>query len=247
MYEGVEDAGLHNATAYATAELNLMTLQYELFNDLSVKFCGDWIYAQQNGNCPGDGSYHFEVPYTLPRSRDFTTWFATGWKGTAYISITNGRKSSTYDNSTIESAPVQLGYCELHFSTYTTESDALGWSTLPTAMAVSITLVALTAAMACCCCYLMCRKRRRYVTDEPDESRFQRMEDGQQPKTILSTPPVAKKVLDNGKKDELDPVSQYRLDERMEEDGKQTKTLLPLPAAKKIVDSGKKDEVDPVS
>jgi hypothetical protein len=213
VYEGVEDAGLRNATAYATAELKLMTLQFELFNDLSVKFCGDWISAKQNGACPGDGSYHFEVPYTLPKSNSFTTWFATGWKGTAFISITNDR-STTNDNSTNKAGPVQLGYCELHFKTFTTESDASGWKTLPSAMTVSLTLVAVAAAMACCCCYLMCRKRQRCVSDEPEESTFQRMEDGKQTKT-LGKLPVANKDVNSRKKEELDwdpAVSQYQLE-----------------------------------
>ena len=199
MYEGVEDAGLHNATAYATAELNLMTLQFELFNDLSVKFCGDWVSAQSGVSCPADGSYHFEVPYTLPKSDSFTTWFATGWKGTAFISITNDR-STTSNNST---GPVQLGYCELHFSTFTTESDASEWKTLPSAMTVSLALVALVASMACCCCYLMCRKRQRSVTDEPEEGMFQRMEDGKQTKSLAKLS-VAKEVVASRKKDEPD-------------------------------------------
>jgi hypothetical protein len=187
-----------------------MTLEFDLFSDLSVKFCGDWVSAKQDGDCPGDGSYHFQVPYTLPKNDDFTTWFATGWKGTAFISIASDRYS-TYDNSTSETSPVQLGYCELHFSTYTTESNAADWKTLPSAMTVSLTLVGIVAAMACCCCFLMCRRRQRYVSDEPDEGAFQRMEDGKQTKTLLSLP-AAKKVVDSGRKDELDPVSQYRLD-----------------------------------
>jgi hypothetical protein len=210
MYEGVEEAGLHNATAYATADLKLITLQYDLFNDLSVKFCGDWVSAKQSGDCPGDGSYHFELPYTLPKSHDFTTWFATGWKGTATISITNDR-FNTYDNSTSDTSPIQLGYCELHFSTYTTDSDAAGWRTLPSAMTVSLTLIGVIAAMTCCCCYLMCRRRQRYVTDEPDESTFKRMEDGKETKTLAKLP-AAKKIVESRTKNELDPISQYRLD-----------------------------------
>jgi hypothetical protein len=183
-YEGVAEAGLQTNnetgyTGYATADLHLMTLDYKLFSGMAVKFCGDWIYSsKQDGDfCPDDGIYHFETLYQLPESTDYKTWFATGWKGTSTISIRTKRNAS--DGS--EQGNL-LGYCEMHFSTYTTKSDSDEFKTLPSAMIVTLSLAAAAAAFSLCAFYLACcRKGRVIAIDEPSEGgdQYQKMEDGQ--------------------------------------------------------------------
>jgi hypothetical protein len=173
-FENVEGSGLQNATGYGTADMKLMSLEYHLFNDLPIKFCGDWIYkgAYNWNSCPGDGTYDFNVPYTLPPSQDMTTWFATGWSGSAYLSILAEKGDA---NSLIAS-------CEMHLSTYTTTSRADGWKSLPSAATASMAVVATIAAMVMICCCLACRKSRKYVTDEPTQSEYVTFEEDEMKK-----------------------------------------------------------------
>ena len=213
-YDGFEEAGMQannetetGITGYATADLQLMTLNYKLFSDMAVKLCGDWIYSAQDGNndCPNDGIYHFETIYKLPESTDYKTWFATGWKGTSTIAIRSER--SAYDGSELGSL---LGYCELHFSTYTTQTDSDEFKTLPSAMVVTISLAAAAALFSMCACYLACcRKGRPIAVDEPpseEADQYQKMEDGGM---------VSQKIKrSKQEKDYFDPIAMSRSQEK---------------------------------
>jgi hypothetical protein len=74
---------------YASANLRLMSVRYNILELFPINLCGDWIESYTSnydaGNssdiCPGwDGSYFFSVPYTLPYDEDgITTWLATGY------------------------------------------------------------------------------------------------------------------------------------------------------------------------
>ena len=141
------DNGYTN-TGYVSAKLQLMTLQYDLFEFLPFGFCGDWI-TEQNGNnaCPGNGTYYFSVPYELPDDNDFRTWFATGWQGTAYLKIFQTRS---------EDSPL-LAHCRLHFRTYVTDN---GDFTLPSAAQATLFLFAILGGMISILVCITCRKKK---------------------------------------------------------------------------------------
>ena len=159
-YVGAEAAGLNNGTGYATADLHLMTLDYSLFSDLAVKFCGNWISSQNSTNeCPADGAYAFKVPYQLPPNTQITTWFATGWKGNANLLIRAARSNTSE----------VLSNCNLYFQTFTTlqaSSRASKWKQLPSAFQAFLVVAALVALSAGCMCYMACCQRRRKTLDE---------------------------------------------------------------------------------
>lgn len=180
---------VNGSKGYASSQLHLVTLQYQLFHDLPVDFCGDWLsHSNSNTNtCPGDGKYHFTIPYTLPASSDATTWFATGWKGTARIDIRNGPSNQTD----------MVGTCIMEFHTYTTQSSNKNWKTLPSAAAVTCTVGGIAVMLFCLICVLGgCipeSKSRRVAVAEPSlttplsdadivdgKFMFQKMEEGKE-------------------------------------------------------------------
>jgi hypothetical protein len=178
QYHGLSDYIVNgtNNTGYASADLNLLSVEYNLFHLLPFNFCGEWVQAgKYNSNpCPYDGSYHFNVPYDLPwDDGDITTWFATGWQGTSNLIIYS---SASEDDSDL------LASCILHWKTYVTQTnEEAGWKTLPSAAQVAIILASVLAFMCCCCFYLSCcrrRRRKRHVTDvDYDGTDFKMFED----------------------------------------------------------------------
>jgi hypothetical protein len=169
-YSGLSNAtGFSNATGYASADLQLMTLQYDLFQFLPFKFCGDWVTrGKYNFNsCPGDGKYHFEVPYVLPKNDDATTWFATGWEGVSYLKIYADRS----DNSPL------LSHCKIHFKTSVTQSNEENWRTLPSAAQTTLILFGIAAGMFSLIICMACRTKRKHPTDEDYSQDFKKMED----------------------------------------------------------------------
>lgn len=174
QYRGLSSSGAYNNTGYASADLKLVTLEYSLFKHLPFNFCGDWVSSTQNYNleCPTNGAYSFQIPYVLPWDNDdFTSWFATGWRGTSDLVIYSEPDSST---------GTLLVDCELAWSTYMTESNEEGWATLPSAAQAAIALVAVAAFMCLCCTWLTCcRKRTNHVTDEEYAKEFRVLDDAE--------------------------------------------------------------------
>lgn len=158
-------------------------MHYELFHVLPFNFCGEWIKnGRYNYNeCPGDGKYHFEVPYQLPKSYDSTVWLATGWQGSSEMKVYAQRD---------EESQVILD-CKLHFKTYVTQSNESDWKTLPSAAAVTFSLVGIIVLMTCCLCYLACRPLRKHVTDEDYSTDFRKLEEGK-PKKVEAAKEEAK-------------------------------------------------------
>ncbi len=161
QYHGLS-AYSYNGTGYASANLKLLSVEYSLFNNFPINFCGDWVQAYNSTDdelsCPDlDGYYYFNVPYTLPfDSDDLTTWFATGWSGVSDLQV---RRGDSEDSSLLMD-------CELHWHTYVTPSQADGWKTMPSAAQAGIVLASIFSAILCCCMYMACcRKRTRHVTD----------------------------------------------------------------------------------
>mmetsp|Transcript_17619 Transcript_17619/g.48917 ORF Transcript_17619/g.48917 Transcript_17619/m.48917 type:complete len:242 (-) Transcript_17619:139-864(-) len=170
-YESANNKGLMNTTGYATGSLKLMSMEFDLFQDIPVDFCGEWISnGHYNYNvCPGNGTYHFELPYTLPTHDDFQSWFATGWNGHGYLDI--------YSHPDSES--VKLASCVLHVQTYTTQSQEKGWATMPSAAATTFSLVALIAFLLSCICCMACSKSKRSIVADGTPLIDQRQPEGE--------------------------------------------------------------------
>mmetsp|Transcript_28113 Transcript_28113/g.76272 ORF Transcript_28113/g.76272 Transcript_28113/m.76272 type:complete len:271 (+) Transcript_28113:219-1031(+) len=170
-----------NNTAYASANLKLLSVEYNLFEFFPVDFCGDWVqhynYTYEGQECPDwDGYYSFNLPYTLPfDDDDVTMWFATGWQGISAIEI---RSDQT------ESSPL-LGYCTLYWDTYVTPSNEDGWRTMPSAAQAGVVVGAILAFLCCCCTWATCcRRRTKHVTDigyyDDDKIDYEKYEDIQE-------------------------------------------------------------------
>jgi hypothetical protein len=158
----------YNSTGYASANLQMLSLEYELFDLLPFNFCGQWVqngYGYSNVTCPNDGYYHFDLTYQLPET-DKTSWFASGWTATSEIMIVSSRG----DNPSI------LADCKLQFHTYVTQSQESEWQSLPSAAVVTLSLVGVVVAMCSVICCLACRKKKKRVTDR-DFDDFQKMQD----------------------------------------------------------------------
>lgn len=151
-----------NGTGYASANLRLLSVEYNLFEAFPIDFCGDWVQSynktQYGNSCPfSDDTYYFNIPYTLPwDDDDITTWFATGWSGVSSLQVRNGNSKSSS----------LLADCTLHWHTYVTPSEEEGWRTMPSAAQTGIVLASLLTAILCCCTYLTCcRRRQKHITD----------------------------------------------------------------------------------
>lgn len=147
---------------YASANLRLLSVEYSLFKEFPIDFCGDWVQTYNSTdddlNCSKlDGYYYFNIDYVLPSDDDdLTTWFSTGWSGVSNLEA----YSDLSDNSTL------LADCELHWHTSVTPSNADGWKTMPSAAQAGIVLVSILTAILCCCTYMTCcRRRNKHVTD----------------------------------------------------------------------------------
>lgn len=168
-YNGLENYNLGNTTGFVSAKLQLMTLEYDLFSFLPYNFCGEWIedasYNYQD--CPGDGVYHFEVPYQLPESEGISAWFATGWEGIAYLKIYQGQSDQS----------AKLAHCKLHFKTYVTDSGEDDWYRLPSAATATIILFGILGCLFITVLCLACRPRQKHPTDDDYAVGFKAMDD----------------------------------------------------------------------
>mmetsp|Transcript_11125 Transcript_11125/g.26735 ORF Transcript_11125/g.26735 Transcript_11125/m.26735 type:complete len:272 (-) Transcript_11125:109-924(-) len=151
-----------NGTGYVSANLRLLSVEYNLLEFYPINYCGDWINTNNDTDngmpCPNwNGEHAFVIPYTLPwDDDDITTWFATGWSGVSSLQIRNG---NTKGNTLLTD-------CTLKWHTYVTPSRQEGWKTMPSAAQAGIVLASVLTAFLCCCTYITCcRRRKRHVTD----------------------------------------------------------------------------------
>lgn len=174
QYRGLEKY-TYNGTGYASSNLRLLSVEYNLFDDFPIDFCGEWVDAyaynitENITSCPYmDDLYYFNVPYTLPfDDDDITTWFATGWSGASTLEVRNGYT----DDSTL------LADCTMHWNTYVTPSGAEGWKTMPSAAHTGIVFLSVLTAILCCCTYMTCcRRRKQHVTDVGFYNEFSKYE-----------------------------------------------------------------------
>lgn len=175
-YNGVSNSGITNDAAYIKADLSMWTLSFNLFDMLQVPLCDSSFVADANNqnDCPGDGSFDFELAYKLPSAGgESTSWLASGWQGTGTIQM-----FAQQDETML------IGDCTLALRTFVTSSSSAQKSLLSTPSAAAsvgiASAVAAVIALMCLYCYCCMKKKRQkgkiQVVDE-DSSRFVRMEE----------------------------------------------------------------------
>lgn len=157
IYDGLIDYNTNSTMGFASAKLQLMTVDYDLFQFLPVNFCGDWVY-DANFGCPDDGAYTFQVPYQLPNAEGINAWFASGWQGVSYVKIYRAEKATS----------ALLAHCKLHFKTFVTDSGARNWYTLPSAAQATIVLFGILGALFMIVLCLACRPSVKAHPTDPD-------------------------------------------------------------------------------
>lgn len=147
-YNGVENSGIQDNTAYISANMDFFVTSYDLFDMREVLLC-DSIY-QEEGNqydCPGDGAYDFSMTYALPDSASgVMSWLATGWSGEADVTF--------YAEQDV--AGMVIGHCTLNLQTYVTPDEEKGLMQTPSAAATAGIVLALVVLSLFCCAYCYC-------------------------------------------------------------------------------------------
>ena len=128
-----------------------MTLKYNFHEFLPFSFCDYVTASESNANeCPGDGTYGFNVYYRLPSAGgESTSWLASGWAGKGVISV-----YAEMDESML------IGQCTFEMKTFVTPDEQRGVFQTPSAAAsVGITLGATAALILICVWWRCCRRR----------------------------------------------------------------------------------------
>lgn len=163
-YNGVESMGIQNNVAYLSSDLDFFTLEFSLLDMNQVPLCHDTMFAR-SGNvneCPGDGTYSFDVNYRLPNAGSKSaSWLASGWQGTGFI-----RMYAEPDESML------IGECILRLQTYLTPTGSeKGMVKTPTAaVAAGMGLAVLAVAMIGCVYCFFARKLSEANTKKPTSS-----------------------------------------------------------------------------
>ena len=169
QYTAVEDLGLVDGYAFVSADLNFLSLEFDLLQYLQVPICGKYVFpdgydveanegeANDEGNdanvengCPGDGVYDFNLPYVLPEEETKASWLATGWNGRGEVSF----------YSEANNPDSLMGSCLLNFGTAVTpssEESLLGKLPIPSAMVTAAVIFAFVCFLILTCLYRMMR------------------------------------------------------------------------------------------
>ena len=170
QYNGVEDLGLADVedlglVAFMSADLNFLSLEFDLLQYLQIPICGRYISpegdsAAANGNdegnangddgCPGDGVYEFNVPYFLPEDDTKESWLATGWDGEGEILI----------YSAANDADSLMGSCQLRFGTAVSsasDESVMSKVPIPSSFVTAAVIFAFVCFLVLTCLYRMVR------------------------------------------------------------------------------------------
>lgn len=199
QYNGVADLGLADVddlglVAFMSADLNFLSLEFDLLQYLQIPICGRYIYpegydVEVNGNddgnanadngCPRDGIYDFNVTYFLPEEEAKESWLATGWDGEGEILI----------YSAANDADSLMGSCQLHFGTAVSpvsSESLLANVPIPSSFVTAAVIFAFVCFLILTCLYRMARdiasgkkKEKRKQLDEESSAatEFVSMED----------------------------------------------------------------------
>lgn len=174
---------------YMTADLSLWSLHFNLVDMMQVPLCDESMVADANNQneCPGDGTHKYEFEYTLPKAgTEYTSWLASGWKGSGLIQIFAEQNEN-----------MKIGECKLSLNTYVTrkssEKSLIGTPSAATSLGILVALLVVLAGLGMYC-YCCCGKNKRpkkmaknkvqamtYTANDDDDgddaAHFKRMED----------------------------------------------------------------------
>lgn len=154
-YNGLVNTEVQNNIGYATANISMVSLNFNLFENKEISLCSYTMEANSYGgyngyggyqyNCPNDGAYNYSVLYTLPSAgKETQSWFGSGWKPTGVIQLF----ADEYDT-------VLIGECTLGLTTYVTQKSGQEYETPPASLVSAIvlgSLLGITLLWFCCCC-----------------------------------------------------------------------------------------------
>ena len=147
-----------------------------------VPICGKYVAtedANDDVECPADGSYTFNLQYVLPEEETKAVWLATGWEGVGEISMYS-------EANNVDSL---IGECTLKFATSVTpptSNSIFSKVPIPTAMVSMLVLLAFAGFLVLSCVYQLLRdmatgkkkkKGKGLLDDDSSE------EDGSEPST----------------------------------------------------------------
>ena len=155
QYQGVEDLGLVDGYAFASADMDFVGVHIDILDYLQVPMCGSYVfkngYDDNNGiECPGDGIYNFDFTYLLPAEHNKAMWLATGWDGQADVEF----------YSQANNPESLIGSCLLSFKTAVTPStgtSAMEKVPLPSAMITALVILGFALLLILSCLYRMVR------------------------------------------------------------------------------------------
>ncbi|CAB9512722.1 expressed unknown protein [Seminavis robusta] len=157
QYRGIEDTGLVDGYAFASASMMFVGVLIDMLQYLQVPICGDYIstgYGDDDRGeeveCPEDGTYNFFLQYPLPDETSKAVWVATGWDAHAEISF----------YSEANNPESLIGVCELTFITAVTAgqgSSPLEKIPIPSAMVTAMVILAFAGFLIITCFYRMIR------------------------------------------------------------------------------------------
>ena len=198
-YSGTESTGISYSTVYMTADMNFLTLSYNLFQMAEMDLCYDNVvyatYDDDATTCPGDGTYDFEVYYDLPPAADESaSWLATGWQG-----VGNLYMYSQVDESML------IGECTMDLKTYVTPTDNFSIIQTPSAAAVVGILAGLAATTFLICFYLACCRRTptKTVNEQDVTIKYRNMSEEMDDETFESKSRATDKTNDSSVVSEL--------------------------------------------
>jgi len=123
-YNGLDETDVVNNGNIAYASVDLTSdaggLTYDSWIDSqAILLCGyDGQTASANNeyDCPGDGTYYYDSLFTVPTfsDSDFASWLASGWTGTATVVL---RDAASNGNN--------IGKCQISFETHASHSNPL--------------------------------------------------------------------------------------------------------------------------
>jgi hypothetical protein len=159
-----------------TADLSLWSLQFNLVDMMQVPLCDATMVANANNqnDCPGDGSMDYSITYKLPNAgSEATSWLASGWQGSGLVQMYAQQDES-----------MKIGECVLELKTYvtqkSTEKNLIG---TPSAAVTAGIVVAVAAVLSLLFLYCVCCRRKK-ANDSSNKtvaveegSHFKRMED----------------------------------------------------------------------
>jgi len=187
QYNGTAAAGVNaNGIVYGKAGLQLMTLDYELFNNVPLYMCGPWVSEVEENDAEAyentyGGRYLADADAgddaaqgddaVAEEEQDAADTCAGNGMYTFYVDLDlpeNDDKLSWLATGWKGVGDIMLfansgdssslvGYCTLNFATHVTPQDEIYY--LPSALIASLSIIGVMAAVVFSCCFCRCCRK----------------------------------------------------------------------------------------